>query len=77
MNKILQYFHDIFELQSQSRLTGFPFFLWVFIVPLLLVLTITTWFNVRIFVGTLITVLVAYLSGLFLVKTRKGNDTKS
>jgi hypothetical protein len=73
----MNYFKELWNISSQrkqgrpaSKLKALSLFLWLF-VPIFLILVIITWFDLRLFIGSIIWILVAYITGLITIRLAK------
>lgn len=73
----MNYFKELWKISNKrkqrrpaSKLKALSLFLWLF-VPVLIILLIVTWFDLRLFIGSLIWTLIAYITGLVTIKLAK------
>jgi hypothetical protein len=75
----MNYFKELWNISNKrkqgrpaSKLKALSLFLWLF-VPILLVLVIITWLDLRLVIGSLIWIIIAYITGAVTIKLAKKN----
>ncbi len=66
---LFSHFSDLWVVikTNNSKLEASPFFFWIFL-PVILGSTIANWFDLRLFLGTIVWLLVSYGFGTMIIK---------
>ncbi|MFP4117755.1 MAG: hypothetical protein ACLFTR_02430 [Candidatus Woesearchaeota archaeon] len=69
---VVNHFTELWDIISRdnSKIKAFPFFFWIFL-PILLFSSAANWFDVRLFLGTIAWILIAYGYGAMIIATGK------
>lgn len=69
MKYFVRHFSDLWNVirKDNSKLEASPFFFWFFL-PVIVGSTITNWFDLRLFLGTIAWVLLSYTLGIAIIR---------